>query len=64
MQETRDLLVDQGCPDPLSYELHVPLPVEKTPMLHALDTGRHLDVLHKRTAYGNLAEIGGSRSRT
>ncbi|MFI2434629.1 hypothetical protein [Streptomyces sp. NPDC018693] len=61
MRETRDLLVDQGFADPLSYELHVPLPVTKTGMLKALDAGRHLDVLHKRTAYGVLNEVGGER---
>ncbi|MFE6549652.1 hypothetical protein ACFVHS_14835 [Streptomyces sp. NPDC057746] len=61
MRETRDLLVQHGHEDPLSYELHVPLPVSKAGMLHALDTGRHLDVIHKRTAYGNLSQIGGVR---
>ncbi|KQW11411.1 hypothetical protein [Streptomyces sp. Root369] len=61
MRETRDLLVDQGHEDPLSYELHVPLPVSKAGMLRALDTGQHLEVLHKRTAYGVLNEIGGER---
>lgn len=61
MRETRDLLVDQGYADPLSYELHVPLPVSKAGMLRALDAGRHLTVLHKRTAYGVLGEIGGDQ---
>ncbi|MFI7020969.1 hypothetical protein [Streptomyces sp. NPDC050164] len=35
MRETRDLLVDHGFPDPLSYELHVALPVAKAGMLKA-----------------------------
>jgi hypothetical protein len=61
MRQTRDLLVKLGHADPISYELHVPLPVEKTRMLHALDVGRHLDVVHKRTLYGNLEELGGER---
>ncbi|MFJ7489678.1 hypothetical protein ACIQZB_00205 [Streptomyces sp. NPDC097727] len=59
LRETRDLLVGLGHPDPLSYELHVPLPVDKAGMLAALEAGRHLDVLHKRTAYGVMAGIGG-----
>ncbi|WP_327345996.1 hypothetical protein [Streptomyces europaeiscabiei] len=63
LRETRDLLVGLGHDNPLSYELHVPLPVEKTGMLHALDAGRHLDVLHKRTAYGVLTGIGGTQMR-
>lgn len=61
MRETRDLLVELGHPDPLSYELHVPLPATKTGMLAVLDAGRHLDVLHKRTMFGNLAQLGGER---
>lgn len=61
MRETRDLLVDHGHADPLSYELHVPLPVVKAGMLKALDAGRHLTVLHKRTLFGNLEGIGGEQ---
>jgi hypothetical protein len=61
MRETAALLADLGYPDPLSYELHVPLPVDKTGMLDALGLGRHLDVVHKRTLYGNLAGLGGQQ---
>lgn len=63
LRETRDLLAGLGHENPVSYELHVPLPVQKEGMLHALDIGRHVDVLHKRTAYGVLNEIGGTRMR-
>ncbi|MDX2917297.1 hypothetical protein [Streptomyces sp. NE06-03C] len=59
LRETRDLLVELGHPDPLSYELHVPMPVVKSGMLSALDVGRHLAVVHKRTLYGTLAQLGG-----
>lgn len=59
MRQTRDLLVGLGHTDPLSYELHVPLPVYKAGMLEALDVGRHLPVVHKRTLYGMLAGLGG-----
>lgn len=61
LRATRDLLASLGHPDPVSYELHVPLTVHKAGMLRALDVGRHLPVLHKRTAYGNLAELGGEQ---
>lgn len=61
MRETRELLAGLGHPDPLSYELHVPMPVGKAGMLAALDVGRHLDVVHKRTLYGALAGLGGER---
>lgn len=63
MRETRDLLVELGHPDPLSYELHVPLTVHKEGMLKALDLGKHLTVLHKRSMYGNLADLGGKRTQ-
>lgn len=63
MRKTRDLLVSLGHNDPLSYELHVPMPVDKRGMLKALDVGRHLDAVHKRTLYGNLAGIGGDEIR-
>lgn len=62
MRETRALLAELGRPDPLSYELHVPLPVSKAGMLRALDLGRRLDVLHKRSMYGNLSRIGGEQT--
>jgi hypothetical protein len=62
MLETRDLLRRLGYEHPLSYELHVPLPVHKAAMLRALDVGAEagIAVLHKRTLYGNLAGLGGS----
>lgn len=63
MVATRDLLAELGCEAPLSYELHVPLPVGKVAMLEALEVGEAsgIPVLHKRTLYGNLAGIGGAR---
>lgn len=61
MRETRDLLVGLGYDDPLSYELHVPLPVEKAGMLEALNVGRRLAVVHKRTLYAMLSGLGGER---
>ncbi|MEU8870438.1 hypothetical protein AB0D24_04595 [Streptomyces javensis] len=63
LRETRDLLVELGHPDPISYELHVPMPVQRAGMLTALGQARHLDVVHKRTLYGNLAGLGGEQIR-
>lgn len=57
---TRRLLARLGHPDPLCYELHVPLPVDKTGMLNALDVGAGVRALHKRTVYGVLTGIGGT----
>jgi hypothetical protein len=63
MRETAALLRSLGFDDPLSYELHVPLPIHKAAMLEALDAGEAsgITVLHKRTLYGNLARLGGER---
>jgi hypothetical protein len=60
--DTAALMRRLGVPEPyLSYELHIPLPVEKAGMLEALDAGRALPVLHKRTLYGNLHGVGGEQ---
>lgn len=63
MAQTAALLASLGFPRPLSYELHVPLPIHKGAMLKALDVGAAsgIAVLHKRTLYGNLARLGGER---
>jgi len=63
LRETRALLKRLGYPDPLSYELHVPMPMRKTEVLKALDIGRNIRALHKRTLYGNLFGVGGTRMR-
>lgn len=62
MRETRQLLEELGHPSPLSYELHVPLPVGKAGMVDALDRARYLGLPHKRTLYGVLAGIGGEQA--
>lgn len=46
--------------EPLSYDLHVPLPVGKAAMVAALDAAPGHDA-HKRTVYGVLAGIGGEQ---
>ncbi|WP_117198973.1 hypothetical protein [Nocardiopsis sp. TNDT3] len=52
-----------GVAEPLSYELHVPMVVDKARMLDALSRPqvRGIPVVHKRTLYGNLAGIGGEQ---
>lgn len=66
LRETRDLIVREGISvDPISYELHAPLAVRRTLMIAALGIAARarLDTPHKRTLYGNLARIGGTRLR-
>lgn len=38
----------------VSYELHIPMEIEKTGMLMALSLGQGIHGLHNRTMYGNL----------
>lgn len=59
MRATYAWLTERGH-EPLSYELHVPLPVRKAEMLAALDQAPGHDA-HKRTVYGVLAGIGGEQ---
>lgn len=47
----------------LSYELHIPMVIEKTGMLLALSLGKGIHGLHNRTMYGNLMGLGGEESR-
>lgn len=48
-----------------SYEVHVPIVVHKTPMLDALTVASGLKTRapHKRTIYGNVAQLGGVQIR-
>lgn len=59
MRNTLEVLEANGCQDPLSYELHVPLVVHKAPMLEAIRMGDGHLRWNKRTAYGAIAGIGG-----
>lgn len=63
MTQTRELLHSLGHKNPLSYELHIPMIINKEKMLKVLDLGKDVQVLHKRTAYGNLTAMGGDKMR-
>lgn len=52
MTETQRLLEARGISDPLSFELHVPMPVRKDVMLEALKLST--TTLHWRSIYGAL----------
>lgn len=56
MRQTRLFLEDLGIKDPLSYELHIPIVMDKNKVLRAFSLPgiRSLKVLHKRSIYGNL----------
>jgi len=62
LQATAELLATQvRIRDPLCFEGHVPLIVNKALMRRALDLGADLPVLHYRTLYGNLARLAGEK---
>lgn len=56
---TRRLLAAWGHHDPLSYELHVPMPLVKPAMAELLEWAKGTWCLHHRTAYGNVIGVGG-----
>lgn len=60
---TMRLLQTLGIKEPLSYELHIPMVVDKARMLEVLNLpqARRIPVLHKRTLYGNLTGVGGEQ---
>lgn len=62
MQATTELLHRLGYPDPLCYELHIPLLVDKDGMADAIERGRGVTGLQQRSVYGNLCRIGGERA--
>jgi hypothetical protein len=59
----RELLAQWGHDDPMSYELHVPLPVVKDDLADTLarlaSSNRPMAGVAKRSLYGNLHELGG-----
>lgn len=61
MIETLAVLRALGIHNPLSYELHIPLPVTKHGLAAAIDIGEQakIEVPHIRTIFGNLYELGG-----
>lgn len=59
-----EMLAELGVDDPLCYELHVPMPVDRTAMAEALERADKvrppkMAPTGKRTLYGNLAGAGG-----
>src|SRR5690606_29117380 len=63
MEQTADILEKWGFSEPLSYELHAPMPIHKDLMVEAvskaIETDRSIVALHKRTLFGNYARVGG-----
>jgi hypothetical protein len=62
MKATYDRLLEIGIPEPLGYELHTPMLIEKLGMQMALSLGPKIIGMHNRTMYGNLMEVGGAQT--
>lgn len=56
MKQTKELLESLGVEKPLSYELHIPFVLNKQKFLKMFDIPgvKDIQVLHKRSLYGNL----------
>lgn len=63
MQATMEWLQAQGIDEPLSYELHTPMVIDRAGLLEVIaraeDDGVDVQRFHYRTAWGNLAGVGG-----
>lgn len=63
MRQTYNYLKSLGYHDILSYELHLPMVINKKNFLAMIKRQRaeapHIEVLHKRTLYGNMFNYGG-----
>lgn len=66
MEQTKDVLNQMGFVEPLSYELHLPIVINKKKFIQAIAKQRklnpHMTVVHKRTLYGNFAGIAGDQT--
>lgn len=63
MRQTLARLEQKGFPDPLSFELHVPMLISKSAMLHGLALGTGIPVIHQRTVAGAVAGVRGRKIR-
>lgn len=62
MEATAIALERDGYPDPLCYEVHAPMVIDRDVLVQVLtkySKDPSIRVLHKRSAYGNVAGIGG-----
>lgn len=62
MRETAELLKKHGISEPLCYDLHTPMVLNKRKFLSLFDIDgvKDIEVLHARSLYGNLYGVGGT----
>lgn len=63
MRQTMSLLADLGIPDPLCYEMHIPMAINRQRYLEIWEIAERIRYPHSRTLYGNYWGIGGERAR-
>lgn len=65
MRDTGKWLKNQGISEPLCYELHLPMIMNKRKVLDmfALPGIDKLPIFHKRSAYGNIYNVGGEKTK-
>lgn len=61
LRDTQRLLQRHGHDDPLCYDLHVPMTLDKPALTEALDACNGAQILYQ-TVYGNLRQVGGTYS--
>ena len=61
MRKTRDLLISAGHANPLNYEVHAPMIIEKQKFLDISDAIEWEDGFLFRSIYGNTFNVGGKK---
>lgn len=61
MQDVKALLQKLGHSRAKSYELHVPMAFNKKKLLKVLEIAEEYNIFNKRTLYGNIYNIGGTK---
>lgn len=61
MEQTMGLLEDLDVPEPLSYELHVPMHINRARYLEVWELANRIKYPHSRTVYGNYWRLGGQQ---
>lgn len=62
LKQTYSYLIEHGVPDPLSYEVHAPMPVNKERFAEAVTRPGLPHTLQVRSLYGNWYRTGGEQT--
>lgn len=62
LRDTMRFLIAHGIPEPLSFDLHVPMEMERAPLCEVLDMVPPGVALQARSLYGNWAHVPATKS--